>query len=58
MKAKKEKELTLKMPLKELKEVREIWYDVCAFDQALKGIDDGGTHPLPYADSTSPLKSD
>ncbi len=42
MKATKEKELTLKMPLKELKEVREIWFDMCAFKQALEGIDDGG----------------
>ncbi len=42
MKATKEKELTLKIPLKELKEVREIWWDMCAFNQALEGIDDGG----------------
>ncbi len=42
MKATKEKELTLKIPLEELKEVREIWYDVCAFNQALEGINDGG----------------
>ncbi len=37
--ATKEKELTLEMPLEELKEIREIWYDVCAFHQVLNGLD-------------------
>jgi len=41
MKATKEKELTLKIPLEELKEVREIWYGVCAFNQMLKKLDGG-----------------
>jgi len=39
MKATKEKELTLEMPLEELKEIREIWYDVCAFNQMLNKLD-------------------
>ena len=41
MKGTKEKELTLEMPLEELKEVREIWYGVCAFNQMLNKLDRG-----------------
>ena len=40
MKPKKEKELTLEMSLEERKEIREIWCDVCAFHQALNGLDE------------------
>lgn len=40
MTATKEKELTLEISLKELKEAREIWLDVCAFNQVLKGLDE------------------
>ncbi len=39
MKATKEKELTLVIPLEELQEVREIWYGVCAFNQMLNKLD-------------------
>jgi len=32
---------TLEIPLEELKEVREIWYGVCAFNQTLNKFDGG-----------------
>ena len=41
MTATKEKKTTLEIPLKELKEVREIWLDVCAFNHVLKELNDG-----------------
>jgi hypothetical protein len=56
MKATKEKELTLKIPLEELKEVREIWYDVCAFNQALEGINDGGDASFALCRLHKPIK--
>jgi len=33
------KKETLEIPLEELKEVREIWYSVCAFNQTLSKLD-------------------